>query len=420
MKALIIDNGDYTFLAELLARRGMEVAYFSSWANAFPLSRQMAVGTGIKGVTRVNDPNLYMLEQDPELVIVPDLYLGDYEAVARNLGYPVFGSNTGNILETDRWLLKEELTKAGLDVIGSVEIQGNEALEDYLRKHNDKHVKVSVLRGDMSSFHHENWDETQVHFWERKRRFGPIGEQVRFIVEDPIPDAVEVSIEGFFIDGELLLPYMIGYEIKDAGEFGFFATSLEQLPESIQVIIGFLGHFFAKAHYRNFFAAEVRIQPDGTAYLIDLAARIPVPPGYAFMSAVENLTEVLMRGGEGKATPLEVGAAKYLTEIKMKSPWMVEDFLHVRYDKKFEDCLAFENYCRIDGEVWVLPHVPSDPEIDSFGSAFGFGKNKETAAKHCKDAADSVKAYQAVYKSDVLATAEEEIEKGRKLGILDN
>lgn len=427
MKALIIDNGEYTGFAERLAQF-MDVAYYSPWEEPYPMSISLTPGKGLKGVERTNQP-LHMIVQGKtpfDLLVSPHLYQNDIEFAARQLGIPIFGSGDGNIIENDRWYLKELLSAHGLLVTPSIEVEGLDSLREILEdpKQEDKYIKVSVVRGDMNTFHHESWSETSVWFSQLERKLGPIGRHVRFILEDPIPhyaiagrETVEVSIEGICIDGVISLPFMIGYEVKDKGEVGFFCRSLAALPKPVQAIVAVLCEFFAQTKYRNFFAIEVRIMPNGEAYFTDATCRIPVPPGYALMNAIENLGDVVAQGAKGVPVPLDVGKTKFLAEIILKSEWKVENFLQVRYPEKIANRLAFERHFKIDGETWIIPHVPPDYEMSPFGSVIGLGETMEEAAAEAEKVAKQVNAFQLSYGSNVLEEAQEEFAKGEKLGI---
>ena len=59
-RPLILDNGIYVSLAARLAEE-TPVAYYTTELNAFPVSREMAPGTGIKNVERIDNPLEFML-----------------------------------------------------------------------------------------------------------------------------------------------------------------------------------------------------------------------------------------------------------------------------------------------------------------------------------------------------------------------
>ncbi len=418
MNALMIDNGESTGLAELLGR-SIDVAYYSSWVKSYPLSRLVYPGVGLDGVTRINDPISYLQETPPDLVIIPDLYQNDLERLARKLGIPCFGPGEGTRLETDRWFLKEFLIENDLPIIPAIQLKGIDALEACLRnpKHEDKWIKVSVFRGDMNTYHHKNWRFSSNWFADLARRLGPIGRDILFIVEDALDDAVELSIEGIWVDGVLLEPFMVGMEIKDAGEFGFFCGHARNLPNQIQDILDIVAGYFAETEYRGFFALEMRMLKDGTAFLNDVAARIPTPPGSVLTASIQNLPEVMAAAGAGEIVTPNIGDAKYLTEIIMKSKVVVRDFLPVFCPEELRESIALFSHCIIDGDYWAIPHTPEDDEMETFGSVFCSGETPEQCEEGCNSIIEQVEAQGMFYKSNVLTEAQNQMAKVAELGI---
>lgn len=402
-KPLVIDNSLYVSLAARLAR-DQPVAYFSSWNNAFPVSREFAPGTGIPNVERVDDPISFMLDGKASHVIVPDLYLNGYETLARRLEIPTWGSNGGNQLELDRWHLKEFLAEHDLPVNFSVKLEGMDNLAAYLKEHDDKYVKISVFRGDRETVHHVNWQKSQYDWFNRLRhRLGKVGETIPFIVEDPIPDALEIGIDTFVRGSEFLSPMALGLEKKGDGYFGWI---VDEIPEQFGPVAQALSGYFAEHDYCNFFSNEMRIR-NGEIYMIDATCRIPSPPGGVMMAAIENFPKVIL---DGKAP--DYGDAKYLYEIILKSDPVAEEWLNVTFPDEFADRYEFRNYCVRDGQVWIIPH---DSKYVEFGSALGWGKSKDAAREMCIEAANAVKAEGIRFDDDVLKEAEEEATENPQL-----
>lgn len=406
--ALVLDHGMFPEVARRLAQEGYEVGYFSPWANAFPQARDMQVGTGIDGVTRANEPLRAMME-GPDLVVVTDLFLSDYAMAARALDLPVVGSGEGERIETDRWFLKEFLADNGLDVIKSVEIVGVEETYKYLLEHPDTFVKVSVFRGDMETRSAKTW-LTEYHDFRLK--VGELGKYMRFIVEDEIPDAMEIGFDGFWCDGELLTPFLVGAEIKDAGYIGYVCDDASRLPAECQAIIKALGKYFAKTQYRSFFSNEMRVLPDGTTYMTDATCRVPSPPGGTIMRACQNFGAVMRGLAAGKPVAPDFGNAEYLSEIILKSAWGNDHFLEVTIPKGKRDDYAFHNFFQVDGKVWIAPH---ETRLLEFGSALGSG-SLEQATKAAEKAAEAADAHKLEYGEDTLAKAREVMELAAKMG----
>lgn len=403
--ALVIDNGLFPDVARHLTKM-YDVRYFSTWGNSFPLSKERAVGLGIPGVERVNEPLREMLTNPPDLVVVPDLYLNDYEMAARKLEIPTIGAGDANRLETDRWHLKEFLIEHDLDVITSVEIEGVENVKAYLDKHPDTYVKVSVFRGDMETRSARDW---LTEYDDLKSRLGPLGVKMRFIVEDAIPDALEIGFDGWFCDGQMLEPFIVGAETKDSRYWGYVCDSVKKLPKETQKIIEALGSYFRQYEYRGFFSNEMRILPNGQTFFTDATTRVPSPPGGVLMAACKNFGPVMATIANGEmATPNFAG--DWLFEVVMKSDWGSHHYLEV--DVPSLDGYTFHNYCMIDGKVWVIPH---DSEMAEFGSALGWGSLQggfDMATANC----EAVKADRMDCDKGKIEDVKEEIAKAAKLG----
>ena len=224
--------GDYSDKCVLLYDYGL----FSSWAlklkeffgrvliyvpfkSGFPKSQQYAIGTGLEGVERIIDFWDYVPETD--LFVFPDIYDGDLQEHLRSMGYPVWGAGKGEELEIYRWQTKMLLKKdIGLPVQPVERIIGVEELREFLQEHEDKYVKISMLRGDFETFHHISYNLSEPLLDEIENKLGPYKLFKEFIVEDSINDAVEIGYDGWTIDGRFPRTAMQGYEIKDVSYVG--------------------------------------------------------------------------------------------------------------------------------------------------------------------------------------------------------
>lgn len=402
---LVIDNGLYVSLAARLSQ-DQPVAYFSSWNNAFPTSREFAPGTGIKNVERVDDPIRFMLEGKASRVIIPDLYLPGFEVLSGELEIPFYGSGASSQLETDRSFMLEFLEEHGLAIIDSVEIDGISALEDYLRDKKDKFVKVSVFRGDMETEPWTDWQDKQLWLNHLKVRLGPIGDRMRFIVQDRLDSEAEVGIDTFFDNG-WATPMILGVENKDAGYAGVL---IDDFPKPLMPLMSALGEYLGEHRYANFFSNEVRLTKDGEVYMTDATCRIPSPPGGVMMAACRNLSDVILNGENP-----DYGNARCFYEIVLKSQQCCKDYLAVSFPKAMAERYAFHNYCVIDGKTWIVPH---DSGYEEFGSALGWGKDPDSAKAMALEAAEAIKGDGIRFDDGVLEKADKELAKGAKLGLL--
>lgn len=407
-KPLIADHGLYTNLAARLGRE-TPVAYFSTWANAAPFSRDVLPGTGLEGVERVDDPVAFILDGKASALIVPDLYLTDYERLARGMEIPTFGPGGGARIETDRWFLKEFLEAHKFPVIQSDEIAGIGHFRDYLKApaNDDKFIKLSTFRGDMETRHHRHWRGSRAWFEHQAGQLGPGGDLMRFIAERPIPSEIETGIDTYFRDG-WVLPMIVGYEIKDAGYIGVRAEDWKELPREVRRLAGALAEYFNEQSYNGFFSNEMRVLKDGTVYMTDATCRVPSPPGGVMMAACRNFAAMVLKD---KAP--DYGEARYFCEIILKSGWVANHFLEISYPPEMEERLAFHNHCKIGEATWAIPHRWGHQE---FGSACGWGETLEEAAGMAQETAEAVEAEQLTFDADVLEKAQKQLSKGAKLG----
>lgn len=388
---LIIDNGLFSAMAARMGR-DTEVAYFSTWGNAFPRSRETAPGTGIPNVERVDDPITYMLDGKASMVIVPDLYLNGIERLARQLKLPVFGAGEGTRLETDRWFLKEFLTQHDLPVIHSTEIEGLDRLRTYLRDKKDRFIKVSVFRGDLETHFYHDFESARMWFAKLYQDFGALANKIRFIVEEPIEGAVEVGIDTFYRDGAWLEGFT-GIESKDAGYVG-----KTEFPKFAAPVMEAFGDYFEECGYNSFFSVEMR-KVGNYVYVTDATCRIPSPPGGAMMASMRNFTDFMLKD----ESPQYEGSV--ICEIVLKSDEARDQWVEVDIPKSVRDRIMLHNYCIIDGRTWVIPH---DSKYVEIGSACGWGNSYEEASEMALDAAKAVKADGLRFDDHVLEKAEKD------------
>jgi hypothetical protein len=391
-KPLIIDGGLYTNVAQRLARE-MEVAYFSLWASAAPISAEVMPGAGIPNVERVNDPLKFAMEGKASAVVVTDLYLDDYEAALRSMEIPVIGANSGTVLETDRLALKQLLMEHDLPVADTYTAEGLEVAREHIEKHRDWFVKISTFRGDMET---KKGEDFLAEYDELKADLGPTGDSIQLILEAPIESDYEVGLDTWYW-GKWLMPAIWGLENKDKAYAG---ALIEEIPAEVAPIFKVLAAFFSKHEYRGFFSNEMRFSKSGI-HMTDATCRVPSPPGGVMMAACRNFADVILKG----AAP-DYGGARFFCEIILKSQWVAEHFLKVGFAKEMAQRLSFHNHCMIDGDTWIIPHRWGHQE---FGSALGWGKTAKEAGEMAKETAKAVEGCQLEFSEEALDEAMEKL-----------
>lgn len=265
--ALIYDYGTFLPLAQRLSKDFGKVMYFTPWESKSPQFKLTLPGKDVPGVTRVNKFFDYIDEAD--VIIFPDCTNSDLQLHLEACGYNVFGSRNGCELEQDRVLSKEIFKKAKLPVGPYEVIKGIDKLRKYLKTHEDVFIKVDCMRGDFESFKSCNYEYISTKLDNIEHILGRAKNEVEFIVEEELPDKVEVGYDGYCIDGKFPKKTLFGIEIKDLGYIGVF-TDHNKLPEPVHLINDALIPYFTKYQYRNFFSTEVRVGKDKKGYPIDL------------------------------------------------------------------------------------------------------------------------------------------------------
>ena len=406
----VIDNGLFVEIAATLAKSFGKVYYFSPWRGAFPKSNARLVGTGIKGVTRCNDYHDIIDEVD--LWIFPDVYYSGIQLDLEARGKRVWGSRKGEELELNRRASKEHCKSLGIPVGPYVVLTGIDALREYLKLHDDQWIKCSLTRGDFESFHSENYKNIEPRLDELEHNLGAKKKIYEFIVEQGIPDAVEIGYDGFSVDGQFPTQACNGIEVKDKGYIGLFQPYKDMAPQ-IQEINSKLAPTLKEFKYRNFFAVEARITQDGKPLVIDPCCRAGSPPSELLQLMYTNLPDIFWYGAEGTCID-PVPADKWGAELLIHSSWADKNWQAVQFPPEIRDNVKFRNLAIINGEYYVVPQSVGLPEI---GAVVAVGPTLEEAVETCKEYSKHVKGYFIDMFADSLDEAQDEIEKLKKFGI---
>jgi hypothetical protein len=408
--ACVVDNGLFVELAVTLAPYFKDVFYTCPWESAFPKSNSVLIGKGLPGVTRIDSIWPYLDEID--LFVYPDVYKGPEQIHLESLGKRVWGSRMGEDLELDRVWAKGHMESVGIDVGGYKIVKGLDNLREYLKDHKNVYVKVSKTRGDMETFCSKNYKLTEPQLDEMEYKLGAKKNVLEFIVEDAIDDAVEVSYDGYSIDGKFMQNAMAGIEVKDRCLI-MTTKPYEELPDQIRETNAKISSTLRAFRYRNFFANELRITKDGIAYSIDPCCRMGSPPGELFQTMITNLADVIWHGAAGELVEPEF-AAPWGAELLLHSQWADSNWQAVEFPKSLANSVKLRNRTMLNGRNYVVPQAVGLPEI---GAAVALGDTMEEAIANVKKVADQVEGYCIHSMQDSLDEAVGEIKKLADFGI---
>lgn len=405
------DYGLFASWAAKLTEYFGRVLYYCPFKSAFPRSQQYVIGTGLEGVERVT--NFWDHVHQADIFFFPDVYDGDLQVHLRQMGKPVWGAAKGEELELMRWQTKMFLKKdLHLPVQPVERIIGVQALRDHLMDSENKYVKISLLRGDFETFHHNNYELSEPILDDIEQKLGPYKDSKEFIVEDAIDDAVEVGYDGFTIDGEFPDPAFFGYEIKDVAFIGA-VRPYAKLPKPVRQVNEALAPVFEAYSYRGFWSSELRVPKDGKPYLTDPCCRAGSPPSELYQELFRNWGEIIWAGAHGELVAPEP-VARYGVEVLIHSQWADQHWQALYVEPEVRKWVKLRNLCQVEDTLYVAPQVVGLPEI---GAVVAVDDSLLGAIKKVKDYCNMVTGYTIELNLERVAEAVQVIQQAKDQGI---
>ena len=406
-----VDNGLFVSFCRKVAPAFGRALYHKPFCSAFPRTNDLAPGRGFEELEWCEQP---LLEADSiDLWVFLDLYSSGLQEFLRSHGARVWGAGRGEDLELHRWEFKEYLKKLGLPVQHCEHIQGIEDLKKYLKSSKGvKFVKTSYVRGDFETFKSESFDIVEPRIDELAHVLGAKKNTYEFIVEDEIPDAVEIGYDGFVVDGKFPTSAMHAYEIKDAGMVGV-VKPYGMLADPVKLVNGKLAPTFEKYNYRGFFCSEIRYTKNKQSFLIDPCCRLGTPSNELLQELFDDWPQTLWDGADGVCTTPKI-KAKFGCLAIIESEWATNDWLNVHYSEELDEFVKLRFHVRKDGKNYIVPQIIGIPDV---GCVVGTGATLQAAVKQCKERAEQVKGFQLHVKTEAIDKGLQVIEEGKKFGI---
>jgi hypothetical protein len=382
----VVDNGLSVELARRLACDFGRVYYYTPWETFAPTSNRYRIGTGFPEIFKVD--SIWTIISRVDLWVFPDVNNGPLQVYLESIGERVWGSRMGEELELDRSYSKNVMEEVGV-IIGPYQvIRGLPALRDYLRFNNDQWVKISRTRGDTETFHSQTYELVEPQLDQLEHNLGALKHDMEFVVEQGIPDAIEIGYDGYCVDGVFPSKVMAGIEIKDKSYVGRVRAAAD-LPKPLQDVNFALVDVLRNYQYRNFFSSEVRVTRDGKAFLIDPCCRIPCPPGELSMEMYTNLADILWNGAEGIIVD-PVPQAEWGAELVLKSSWADTEWAPVIIPPEIRSNVKLFFPAVLDGKTYVIPQRIGMQEI---GAVVATGSTMEEAIVIVKMIAEAVQGF---------------------------
>lgn len=376
--ACVVDYGTFLSVAEKLAESYSKVYYYSPFQVEYQGIRDVARGSGIPNVERIDE--FYDKLESIDLFVFPDIGFGDLQRHLRRLGKAVFGHMGADELELFRDDFLKTVKKAGLAVPKYEVIVGLNNLAAYLREHENCWVKINRFRGNMETWHHNTYAESLPMLESLVITFGGVRDQIVFVVVDDLPTSVECGYDGMCIDGMYPVESFQGYEKKNELYLGSVIRK-DRLPEPVRVVNEKFAPVLAKYGYRNWFSTEIRVV-DGVPYFIDPTPRMAGQTAEHQLETINNLAEVIWYGANGIVVPPQF-AWKFAAEATLHHTLEPKDdsthdaWKSLEIPKNVRRWVKLYNYCVVDG----VYHFPLEG-TDEVGVVVGVGDSPIESLQH--------------------------------------
>lgn len=407
----VVDNGCFSELATTLASSFGKTYYTSPWVADYPTSYKTELGEGFPDYERVND--IWEIVDDVDLFIFPELYQGPLQEYLAGKGKRVWGSRNGDELELYRKEAKEHFKSLDIPQAPYEVVKGITALRKYIKSRDKEKlwIKISRTRGDTETFSVEGYDLSKNRLDALQAEFGPVAEYREFIVEDNLPDTLDLAIDTYCIDGKYPSRALLGNELKDQGYIGV-VKEWQQMPPDMVDIYKKLSPSLENYQYRNFFALECRTGKDGM-WLGDPCMRVGSPIFELELNMLKNLPDILWEGADGKLVDPEY-KGKYGFELLVQSPWVDENPLLVEFPEKFREQIKFRYATQFPDGLWIMPQGAGP----IFGAIVSYGDILEDCFAEALEISEELKGYKVEVFSEAIPQLQKNIAKLRDWGIM--
>lgn len=405
----LVDGGLFTELAVRLARDWRSVRCHVPWASPCPTINDRAVGAGLPNVEWIEDPFRDEIFESTDVYMFPDIFRAGTQQLLERAGKPVWGSRTGDELETRRIWFRHLQENLGLPVPDYAVVTGLTELEEYLRE-NDRECFIkttSKIRGSFETHHFFSFDQERYWFLCKRVCLGAASEHVEFIIEQPIESDFESGLDTFCVDGNFPKTPMQGIEIKDKLILSSAQTESRTPKPFEQALVSLSGELKAR-RYRNFITAEFRQN-----ILTDISCRAPDPGIGVEMEMIANLGEIINAGARG-----ELIEPDYIAEFGIQAAVFhcheEEMWKQFPVPEDMRQWFKLIDFCRVDGLYQIVPRPTHGEKI---GWLLGIGDTIEEAAEHLFENKAKLKDYPFDVSTDSLEDAIAQAEAMHQQGL---
>jgi len=406
----VVDDGMFVELACKLGESFKEVLYYSQWENPYPRMNEGMIGYGMPNITRVD--NIWRRFDEVDLFVFPSVYFGELQLFIEKQGKRVWGSRRGENMEIFRDGMKAHMEDLGLPVGNYEVIKGMDALRVYLKSHKNVFVKINLWRGQFESFFSKNYKMIECKLNEIDYNLGPFADILDFIVEDELPDKVEIGSDLYTVDGKYPSLSLAGIECKDLGYVGEI-RNYKDLPASVTDFNAAISDTLKGYGYKGFLSTEMRVGKDKVSYMIDMTCRCPSPPSELYQEMYINISEIIWEGSGGVLID-PIPAAKFGVQALIYSHWCEDSFLPLEIKEDKKRFIKLINATKIKGVYYIIPQAH---KTDVVGSVIGMGDTLEAALENIKENSEGIKGYDIEIKMGSMDKIQIEMDKLKEFGI---
>lgn len=400
---LCVEGGLFSSWAFRLAKEFREVKLFRPWTRTFSHPNDFFIGQGYSEFERVE--HFWQHVDDADVVCFLDIHFPDWADYCRKQGKSVWSPFYGEELELYRAETKELLNEVGLPVAPYEVVTGMDDLREYLKTHDNQHVKISKLRGLTETFESQNYDLIKIKLDDIEHKLGGASSVQEFICEDNIEATTEEGYDGWCIDGQFPKTAIIGFEIKDCGSASVVKPYV-QLPREVRETNEKLSPVLQDYGYRGFWSTEIR-KTKNNFYPVDFTARAASPCGENLQELVANIGEIIDAGSQGQVVEPET-KDRFAVQAMISSSFAQDNWLPISIPDEIRSYFKLYHCCKVDGQEFI---VPTSVDMKEIGSVVATGRTIDEAIKKCAQYAGQIEGYQIRVDTDSLEKAKAELSK---------
>lgn len=407
---LIVDYGTNIDFAIKMTETYGRVLFYSPYEEAYPNPYRHRIGTGIKGVEKID--NIWDYYADVDIWAFPHLFQGSFQNWLRADGRLVYGTGKGEDLEIYRDKFKLLQKELGMPLNQYVEKIGIDELCEYLKQHENLYIKNNIYRGLMETWHHDNYEVSKPYLDFLRSEYGMYQDREKFIVEYPIENAIEYGFDGFCINGSFTEKTIFGLEVKDCAYCCKF-VSYKDLPKAVLRANEKLAPIMDAYNYRCWYSNEMRSISKDEAIITDMTCRHASPPTSLAMEMFEDFGKYVWEVASGEVPAIK-SKYKYGCQLIMSSEWARKEPLAITFPPQYKNNVKIKNLSIEDGVHWFLPQID---ELIQVGCILGMGDTLNQARDQATAIAKEVKGFLLDTHCGSLDDAQIEIDKLKKNGI---